>query len=191
MNLGETDTEEGTKLYAERRFNEPDTRVLLATDAASEGLNLQRYCHTLINYELPWNPNRLEQRIGRIHRYGQRRTSQIYNLMIEGSKEAEIFKRLQLKIEIIRKQLGNMAEVLGVLERISLDAVIMRTLSEETPTAEVGAIADAELKKMDEIADSLKKTQFLSGCRQFTQEDIKRADEAILEAQERYRRIAT
>lgn len=185
MNLGETDTEEGTKLYAERRFNEPDTRVLLATDAASEGLNLQRYCHTLINYELPWNPNRLEQRIGRIHRYGQRRTSQIYNLMIEGSKEAEIFKRLQLKIEIIRKQLGNMAEVLGVLERISLDTVIMRTLSEETPTAEVGAIADAELKKMDEIADSLKKTQFLSGCRQFTQEDIKRADEAILEAQEK------
>src|SRR5262249_35527998 len=58
MPLGEDDNEQGSKLYAERRFNEPDTRILLATDAASEGLNLQRHCHTLINYELPWNPNR-------------------------------------------------------------------------------------------------------------------------------------
>ncbi len=185
MDLGEDENEQGTKLFAERRFNEPDTRVLLATDAASEGLNLQRYCHTLINYELPWNPNRLEQRIGRIHRYGQRRTSRIYNLMIEGSKEAEIFKRLQLKIEIIRKQLGNMAEVLGVLERVSLDEVIMRTLSQNVPLAEVKEIADAELKRMDEIADSLKKTQFLSGCRQFTQEDIQSARDAIADSQKK------
>ncbi len=183
MDLGETENEEGTKLFAERRFNEPDTRLLLATDAASEGLNLQRYCHTLINYELPWNPNRLEQRIGRIHRYGQRRTSQIYNLMIKGSKEAEIFKRLQEKIEVIRRQLGNMAEVLGVLECISLDEVIMRTVSQDVTTAEVKEIADIELKRMDEIAASLKKTQFLSGCRQFTREEIASADEAIAESQ--------
>jgi hypothetical protein len=134
---------------------------------------------------LPWNPNRLEQRIGRIHRYGQRRTSQIYNLMIEGSKEAEIFKRLQLKIEIIRKQLGNMAEVLGVLERVSLDEVIMRTLSNDVSLAEAKEIADVELKRMDEIAESLKKTQFLSGCRQFTQQDIKSAEDAIADAQEK------
>lgn len=184
MELGESDAEEGTKLHAERRFNEPDTRLLLATDAASEGLNLQRHCHILINYELPWNPNRLEQRIGRIHRYGQRRTSRVYNFMIKDSKEAEIFKRLQDKIEVIRRQLGNMAEVLGVLERISLDEVIMRALSRDVPAAEVKGIADAELKRMDEIAASLRKTQFLSGCRQFTREDIARADEAIAESQE-------
>jgi SNF2 family DNA or RNA helicase len=184
MNLGESDAEEGTKLHAERRFNEPDTRLLLATDAASEGLNLQRHCHILINYELPWNPNRLEQRIGRIHRYGQKRTSRIYNFMIKDSKEAEIFKRLQDKIEIIRRQLGNMAEVLGVLERISLDEVIMRALSKEVPAAQVKEIADAELKRMDEIAASLRKTQFLSGCRQFTREDIARANEAIAESQQ-------
>ena len=185
MPLGENENEEGSKLFAERRFNEPETRVLLATDAASEGLNLQRYCHILINYELPWNPNRLEQRIGRIHRYGQRRTSQIHNLMIKGSKEAEIFKRLQLKIEIIRKQLGNMAEVLGVLERVSLDEVIMRTLSKDVSLAEAKEIADVELKRMDEIAESLKKTQFLSGCRQFTQEDIQSANDAIADSQEK------
>src|SRR5439155_3662188 len=149
MPLGEDENEVGSKLYAERRFNEPDTRILLATDAASEGLNLQRYCHIMVNYELPWNPNRLEQRIGRIHRYGQRRIARIYNLMIKGSKEAEIFKRLQEKIEIIRKQLGNMAEVLGVLERISLGDVIMRVLDRAVDVADVKAIADEELKRME------------------------------------------
>ena len=183
MPLGEDENEVGSKLYAERRFNDPDTRVLLATDAASEGLNLQKYCHILINYELPWNPNRLEQRIGRIHRYGQRRTAQIYNLMIAGSKEAEIFKRLQDKIEVIRKQLGNMAEVLGVLERISLDNVILRVLDRSIDVADVAAIADEELKRMDEIAESIRKTQFLSGCRQFTREDISKANDAIADSQ--------
>jgi SNF2 family DNA or RNA helicase len=179
MPLGDSDEEIGSKLYAERRFDEPDTRLLLATDAASEGLNLQRYCHILVNYELPWNPNRLEQRIGRIHRYGQRHVARIYNLMIEGSKEAEIFRRLQDKIEIIRQQLGSMAEVLGVLERISLDDVILRVLDRSVDIADVGAIAEAELKRLDEIAESIRKTQFLSGCRQFTREDIHAAEGAI------------
>lgn len=184
MPLGEDDQEVGSKLYAERRFNEPDTRILLATDAASEGLNLQRYCHILINYELPWNPNRLEQRIGRIHRYGQRRRSQIYNLMIKDSKEAEIFKRLTEKIEIIRQQLGSMAEVLGVLERVSLDEMILRVLDQSIDMAEVGTIAEQELHRMEEIATELKKTQFLSGCRQFTREDIQLANEAITASQQ-------
>lgn len=183
MPLGEDEDEPGSKLYAERRFNEPDTRLLLATDAASEGLNLQRYCHILVNYELPWNPNRLEQRIGRIHRYGQRRLATIYNLMIKGSKEAEIFKKLQEKIEIIRKQLGNMAEVLGVLERISLDDLILRVLDRSVDITDVGAIAEKELKRMEEIAESIRKTQFLSGCRQFTREDIHSAENAIEDSQ--------
>ena len=183
MPLGESEDEEGSKLWAERRFNEPETRLLLATDAASEGLNLQRYCHTLINYELPWNPNRLEQRIGRIHRYGQRRVAQIYNLMIKGSKEAEIFKRLQEKIEIIRKQLGNMAEVLGVLEVVSLDDLILRVLDRSVDISEIEAIADEELRRMEKIAEDIKKTQFLSGCRQFTREDIGKAENAISDSQ--------
>jgi SNF2 family DNA or RNA helicase len=183
MPLGENEDEIDSKLYAERRFNDPDTRLLLATDAASEGLNLQRHCHILINYELPWNPIRLEQRIGRIHRYGQRRIARIYNLMIKGSKEAEIFKRLQEKIEIIRKQLGNMAEVLGVLERISLEDVILRVLDRSVDIAEVGPIAEEELKRLEEIAESIRTTQFLSGCRQFTREDIHAAEGAIADAQ--------
>jgi len=185
MPLGEDEKEprEGTKLHAEQRFNDPDTRILLATDAASEGLNLQRHCHILVNYELPWNPNRLEQRIGRIHRYGQRRIAYIHNLMIKGSKEAEIFKRLQDKIEIIRKQLGNMAEVLGVLDRISLDDLILRVLDKRIDEQETVKIADDEFRHMEEMAESIKKTQFLSGCRQFTREDIDSANQSIEDAQ--------
>ena len=183
MPLGEDENEVGSKLHAEWRFNDPDTNILLATDAASEGLNLQRFCHTLINYELPWNPNRLEQRIGRIHRYGQRQVAQVYNLMIKHSKEAEIFQRLQKKIEIIRKQLGSMAEVLGVLEQISLDEVIMKVLDRSMDEHEVEAIAENELARMEEISRKLQKTHFLSGCRQFTREDIHHAEDTIANAQ--------
>lgn len=183
MPLGEDENEEGSKLYAERRFNEPDTRLLLATDAASEGINLQRYCHTLINYELPWNPNRLEQRIGRIHRYGQRYRAQIYNFMIEGSKEAQIFLVLQNKIDTIRRQLGNMAEVLGILDRISLDDLILRVLKKSVDSGAVEAMAEQELRKMDEMAQAIQKTQFLSGCRQFTSADIAEAEVSVAEAQ--------
>ena len=184
MPLGEDENEEGSKLYAERRFNDSDTRLLLATDAASEGLNLQRYCHTLINYELPWNPNRLEQRIGRIHRYGQRYDAQIYNFMIEGSKEAQIFTVLQNKIETIRRQLGNMAEVLGILDRISLDDLILRVLKKSVDSGAVEVMAEQELRKMDEMAQAIQKTQFLSGCRQFTSSDIAEAEVSVREAQE-------
>lgn len=184
MPLGEDENEEGSKLYAERRFNDSDTRLLLATDAASEGLNLQRYCHTLINYELPWNPNRLEQRIGRIHRYGQRHDAQIYNFMIEGSKEAQIFTVLQNKIETIRRQLGNMAEVLGILDRISLDDLILRVLKKSVDSGAVEVMAEQELRKMDEMAQAIQKTQFLSGCRQFTSRDIAEAEVSVREAQE-------
>ena len=184
MPLGEDENEEGSKLYAERRFNDSDTRLLLATDAASEGLNLQRYCHTLINYELPWNPNRLEQRIGRIHRYGQRYDAQIYNFMIEGSKEAQIFTVLQNKIETIRRQLGNMAEVLGILDRISLDDLILRVLKKSVDSGAVEVMAEQELRKMDEMAQAIQKTQFLSGCRQFTSRDIAEAEVSVREAQE-------
>ena len=184
MPLGEDENEEGSKLYAERRFNDSDTRLLLATDAASEGLNLQRYCHTLINYELPWNPNRLEQRIGRIHRYGQRYDAQVYNFMIEGSKEAQIFTVLQNKIETIRRQLGNMAEVLGILDRISLDDLILRVLKKSVDSGAVEVMAEQELRKMDEMAQAIQKTQFLSGCRQFTSSDIAEAEVSVREAQD-------
>jgi SNF2 family DNA or RNA helicase len=184
MPLGENEDEVGSKIYAEKLFNEPETRILLATDAASEGLNLQRHCHILINYELPWNPNKLEQRIGRIHRYGQQKNAQIYNLMIAGSKEAEIFKRLQEKIEVIRRQLGSMADVLGVLERVSLDELILGVLEKSVTTENSDFQTEKEFQKMEKMAKELQKMQFLSGCRQFTQEDVEAAQKTISDAQQ-------
>jgi hypothetical protein len=137
----------------------------------------------VFDYELPWNPNRLEQRIGRIHRYGQRYDAQIYNFMIEGSKEAQIFTVLQNKIETIRRQLGNMAEVLGILDRISLDDLILRVLKKSVDSGAVDVMAEQELRKMDDMAEAIQKTQFLSGCRQFTSLDIAEAEVSVKEAQ--------
>ena len=79
-----------------------DTRVLVATDAAGEGLNLQR-AHLMVNYDLPWNPNRIEQRFGRIHRIGQTEVCHLWNLVAEDTREGKVFTRLLGKIEEQRK----------------------------------------------------------------------------------------
>ena len=73
MKAGSRD-ESGTRLYSEQQFREGEIQILVATEAAGEGINLQ-VCNILFNYDIPWNPNRLEQRMGRIHRYGQKRTA--------------------------------------------------------------------------------------------------------------------
>ena len=82
------------------------TRVMVATEAAGEGINLQ-FCHLMINYDLPWNPNRLEQRMGRIHRYGQRLPVFIFNLVAADTREGEILVRLFEKLDSIKAIMGN------------------------------------------------------------------------------------
>jgi len=91
----------------------PACQVLLATDAAGEGLNLQ-VAHLMVNYDLPWNPNRIEQRFGRIHRIGQHEVCRLWNLVADDTREGEVFKRLLLKIEEQRKAYGGKVfDVLG------------------------------------------------------------------------------
>ena len=90
-----------------------DTRVLIATDAAGEGLNLQR-AHLMVNYDLPWNPNRIEQRFGRIHRIGQREVCHLWNLVASNTREGQVFQRLLEKIEQQRQAYqGKVFDVLG------------------------------------------------------------------------------
>ena len=90
-----------------------DVRVLIATDAAGEGLNLQR-AHLMVNYDLPWNPNRIEQRFGRIHRIGQREVCHLWNLVADNTREGEVFKRLLDKIDEMRAAYkGKVFDVLG------------------------------------------------------------------------------
>lgn len=99
----------------EKKFADPQTNFMIATDAAGEGLNLQ-FCHIMVNHELPWNPNRIEQRMGRIHRYLQKSKVDVLNLLVRGTREGEIFQTLMDKLEIIRKQMGERVfDVLGIL----------------------------------------------------------------------------
>jgi superfamily II DNA or RNA helicase len=92
---------------------DPDCRVLVATDAAGEGLNLQR-AHLMVNYDLPWNPNRIEQRFGRIHRIGQTEVCHLWNLVAEDTREGMVFQRLLDKLEQQRQTYqGKVFDVLG------------------------------------------------------------------------------
>ncbi|QFS48052.1 helicase-related protein [Nostoc sphaeroides] len=90
-----------------------EVQVLIATDAAGEGINLQR-THLMVNYDLPWNPNRLEQRFGRIHRIGQTEVCHLWNLVAKGTREGDVYLALLKKIEAEQKALeGKVFDVLG------------------------------------------------------------------------------
>ena len=94
-------------------MQDKDVWILAATDAAGEGLNLQR-AHLVINYDLPWNPNRIEQRFGRVHRIGQTEVCHLWNLVARDTREGEVFHRLFEKLEQQRKDLGDQVfDVLG------------------------------------------------------------------------------
>jgi superfamily II DNA or RNA helicase len=90
-----------------------DCLVLVATDAAGEGINLQR-AHLVVNYDLPWNPNRIEQRFGRVHRIGQTEVCHLWNLVADGTREGQVYRRLLEKLEEQRRDLGGQVfDVLG------------------------------------------------------------------------------
>ncbi|MBP8988999.1 MAG: DUF3883 domain-containing protein [Clostridia bacterium] len=101
------------------------TRILVATDAAGEGINLQR-AHLMINYDLPWNPNRLEQRFGRIHRIGQTEVCHMWNLVAAETREGYVFKRLLDKLEQERIALGG--RVFDVLGKMTYEDMPLRDL---------------------------------------------------------------
>jgi len=96
--------EPGTRLYAERQFWELATQVMVATEAAGEGINLH-CCNVLFNYDIPWNPNRLEQRMGRIHRYGQQKDCLIFNFFAQNTVEGRVLQKRLDKLQEIRDAL--------------------------------------------------------------------------------------
>ena len=114
----------------QRRFEkEPQCRILIATDAAGEGLNLQ-VAHLMVNYDLPWNPNRLEQRFGRIHRIGQTQMCHLWNLVASQTREGAVYARLLEKLEEMRTALqGKVFDVLGeVFESRPLHELLMEAI---------------------------------------------------------------
>jgi SNF2 family DNA or RNA helicase len=111
---------------AEQLFKQDkDVEVLVATDAAGEGINLQR-AHLMVNYDLPWNPNRLEQRFGRIHRIGQKEVCHCWNLVAKETREGYVFTRLMEKLETEREALGG--KVFDILGRADFDDQPLRKL---------------------------------------------------------------
>lgn len=122
---------------ADRFFNSPDCKILIATDAASEGLNFQKNCSIIIHNELPWNPNRLEQRNGRVDRWGQKRRVRIYNLHLVDSYESDILKLLITKLIDIRRDTGSVTDVLGIFKKEKLiDELMGKETKDEVEEAQ-------------------------------------------------------
>jgi Helicase conserved C-terminal domain len=137
----------GSKVAAERRFRNPDgPRVLVCTAAGREGINLQ-FARVLFNFDLPWNPMDVEQRIGRIHRYGQKDTAQVYNLILSDTIEGRIFLLLDEKLTAIAGALGKVDDQGNVAE--DLRTQILGQLAEKLNYERLyqQALADPELKR--------------------------------------------
>ncbi|MDW7973118.1 MAG: DUF3883 domain-containing protein, partial [Thermodesulfovibrio sp.] len=145
------------RIAAEKIFKN-QTEVMVATEAAGEGINLQ-FCHIMINYDIPWNPNRLEQRMGRIHRYGQQKDVYMFNLVAEDTREGEVFSKLFDKLEEIRQALGKdrVFDIIGDifygknLYQLIIDAVTTAKTIDEI-ISEIDIAIDKEyLEKIREI----------------------------------------
>lgn len=139
MKIGDRDSP-GSRIYAEREFRET-AQVLVATEAAGEGINLQ-FCWLMVNYDIPWNPMRLEQRMGRIHRYGQDKDCLIFNFVSTNTREGRVLQKLFERISAIQEDLdpkrtGKIFNVLGdifpanQLEKMLRDMYAHNQMTEE------------------------------------------------------------
>ncbi|MFP7171015.1 SNF2-related protein [Terribacillus sp. 7520-G] len=119
-----------------RELFEKHAQVLIATEAGGEGINLQ-FCSNMINYDLPWNPMRLEQRIGRIHRFGQQKDVQIYNFAVRDTLEAHILELLYKKINLFERVIGNLDHILAELQLSDMEKEIKRIFADSHSDGEV------------------------------------------------------
>lgn len=119
-------------------------KIMIATDAAGEGINLQ-FCRYLINWDIPWNPNRLEQRMGRIHRYGQKDDVWVYNLVASNTREGSVLEKLLKKLDVMRDQMGT-DRVYDVIDDL-LDEVPLVELMEQSIDGESGTAAAVETER--------------------------------------------
>ncbi len=155
MRIGSRD-DTGSRLHAEQQFKDGAIQVLVATEAAGEGINLQ-CCHILFNYDIPWNPNRLEQRMGRIHRYGQRKDCLIFNFVATNTIEGRVLQRLLEKLQEIRNALNDDA-VFNVVGEVLPAAQIERVLRDYY----AGRMGDADLE--DRLLHNVDESRFRAIC---------------------------
>ena len=134
------------RIDAEREFFERKPSIMVATEAAGEGINLQ-FCSLMVNYDIPWNPNRLEQRMGRIHRYGQQNEVMIFNLVAANTREGQVVERLLRKLEDMRKALGSdrVYDVIGeIIPAPKFDALMKDWLSRRRTMNDILAEIDLQ-----------------------------------------------
>jgi len=155
MKSGSRD-EPGTRLHAEQQFREGEIQVLVATEAAGEGINLQ-VCNILFNYDIPWNPNRLEQRMGRIHRYGQHKDCLIFNFVATNTIEGRVLQRLLEKLQQIRDALDDDA-VFNVVGEVLPAAHVQRVLRDYY----AGRLGDGDLE--ERLLHNVDEGQFRAIC---------------------------
>lgn len=148
--------EAGTRLHSESQFWAGETQILVATEAAGEGINLH-CCHVMFNYDIPWNPNRLEQRMGRIHRYGQKKDCLIFNFVATNTIEGRVLQRLLDRLQEIRDALDDDA-VFNVVGEILPAAYLDRVLREYY----AGRLGDADLE--DRLLRDVKEERFRAIC---------------------------
>lgn len=156
MKIGDRDTP-GSRIYAEREFRE-EAQVLVATEAAGEGINLQ-FCWFMINFDIPWNPVRLEQRMGRIHRYGQTHDCLIFNFVAVNTREGSVLQRLLSRLSEIKSELGTdkVFDVVGevfpsnLLERLFREMYAQRR---SAPSIEERIVREINPDRFREITDS-------------------------------------
>ncbi len=143
------------RLKAQEAFrHDPEVQVLLATDAAGEGINLQR-AHLMVNYDLPWNPNRIEQRFGRIHRIGQTEVCHLWNLVAQETREGDVYRRLLEKLDEARSALGG--QVFDVLGKVQFDGRPLRDLMIEA--IRYGEQPDVRARLNQAVAQAFDKAQ--------------------------------
>jgi len=146
----------GTRLHTEQQFKDAAIQILVATEAAGEGINLQ-CCHILFNYDIPWNPNRLEQRMGRIHRYGQLHDCLIFNFVATNTIEGQVLRKLHEKLQEIRDALDD-DSVFNVIGEILPAAHMERVLRDYY----AGKLGDADLE--DRLLHNVQEERFRSIC---------------------------
>ncbi|PLR85972.1 ATP-dependent helicase [Bacillus canaveralius] len=137
-----------------RELFQKQVQVLIATEAGGEGINLQ-FCNHIINFDLPWNPMRLEQRIGRIHRLGQEKDVIIYNFATKGTVEENILKLLYEKIHLFEKVIGELDDILSKLEFGNIEDHLIEIFGQSTSEGEM-RIKMENLASMIQFAEELK-----------------------------------
>ncbi|MHC0035938.1 DEAD/DEAH box helicase [Pseudoneobacillus sp. C159] len=140
-----------------RELFQKNVQVLIATEAGGEGINLQ-FCNHIINFDLPWNPMRLEQRIGRIHRLGQEKDVKIYNFATKNTVEEHILKLLYEKIELFEKVIGDLDDILTRLEFGSIEDHLIDIFGQSSSEGEMRIKMD-NLTAMIQFAEEMKGDQ--------------------------------